>query len=74
MAGTSLATAQAQLDALNTAYTALASGAIQAYSMPDGRSITYANRKDLLGEIDLLEHKVARLSRGGLDVKYIVAS
>lgn len=72
MPGMTLATAQQLLDALLTAYAGLASGSIQSYSMPDGRSVTYANRIDLLKEIDLLELKVSRLERGGFAVKHIV--
>lgn len=72
MAGMSLAQAQTLLDQAIAAYTSLTTGTIQSYVMPDGRSVTYANRKDLLDEIDRLEFKVQRLSRGGFDVKNIV--
>lgn len=72
MAGMSLPQAQTLLDQAITAYTALNAGSIQSYTLPDGRSVTYATRKDLLDEIDRLEFKVQRLSRGGLDVKNIV--
>jgi hypothetical protein len=67
MAGITLATAQARLDAWLAADEAVARN--QSYSVA-GRSLTRANASEIRENISYWEQKVAALSRGGIRVRY----
>lgn len=66
MAGTTLATAEAQLAAWEAASIACASG--QAYSIA-GRALTRANAAEIRNQITFWNSMVNRLTRGGIRVR-----
>lgn len=70
MAGLTLAQAQANLEAANTAY--MAALEAESFSISDGNASRSVSRPDLdrlQKAIDYWEKRVGRLSRGGIPVR-----
>lgn len=63
MAGITLEQAQTQLDLYLEAEAAVLRN--QAYSMPDGRTLTRANLREIRDGVDIWDARVKRLAAGG---------